>query len=65
MLHVITLGNHTFAAVKGSEGYEHMSFTLHEVFKEINTLIAAGKILVCDRLVELEFVLGSDYKVSC
>ena len=51
MLHVITLGNHTFAAVKGSEGYEHMFFTLHDVFKEINTLRAAGKILVCDQLI--------------
>ena len=49
--------------LKGSESYEHLSEGLHTLFKDINSLITAGEIVVRDRRIKLEFVLGSDYKV--
>ena len=57
------LGNHTFGIVKGSESYEYLSASLHSLFDDINSVIAEGVITVGDHQVELEFVLGSDYKV--
>lgn len=35
-----------------------------ELFKEVNELIAAKKVYINGREIELEFYLGGDYKVS-
>ena len=55
-------GNRTIGIVNGSEGYQTIKESFESLFKEINGLIATGKITVDDQDVETEFYLGGDYK---
>ena len=59
-----TIGNHTFAVIRGVEEYEMLAKGLQDVLNEVNYLINNPYLLVCDKLVELTFFLGSDYKVK-
>ena len=55
-------GNHTIAIVKGKENYETLQESFADVFNEINRLNSEKKIEVNDRVINLEFFLGGDYK---
>ena len=55
--------NHTVALVMGKEDHETLRESLANVISDVNKLIDAGKINVEGRDFELEFFLGSDYKV--
>ena len=55
-------GNHTFAAVKCSEGYESLKNALEPVLAEMNELIKEGEIVVDGVTVKLDIKLGSDMK---
>ena len=59
---IFFLGNHTFAAVKADEGFDMLCTTLREPI-EVNQLIGTSQIEVGDRVIELDFYLGGDYKV--
>ncbi len=56
-----TPGNHTFAAIKGSEGYELLRAGIGEALEEVNALVRVPVVVV--RGKALHVVLGSDYKV--
>ena len=49
--------------VQGSENYDLFADSLAGVFTEVNSLIVAKEVLVEEKMVQLHFVLGSDYKV--
>ena len=55
------LGNHTFAAVRGTESYSRLP-SLAVVLEEMNSLIANPYIDVESRQ-RLHILLGGDYKV--
>lgn len=55
-------GNHTIAVVKGKENYSTLQESFGDVFQEINKLNSEKKIKVNDRVINLEFFLGGDYK---
>ena len=55
-------GNHTIAVVKGKENYSTLLESFGDVFQEINKLNSEKKIKVNDRVINLEFFLGGDYK---
>ena len=57
------IGNHTFAAVKGTESYNLLAAAFAEVFDEVNRLIADPVASAGGREWNLTFKLGSDYKV--
>ena len=54
-------GNHTFAAIRGSESYSHLE-SLTVVLEDMNSLIADPYINVEGRR-KLRILLGGDYKV--
>lgn len=64
-LSLVTLGNHTFAAVGTGESYEALSTAFVDVFKEINEMIQSPTILVNGVQYDLDIYLGGDYKVIC
>ena len=55
-------GNHTFAAVKCSEGYDSLKDALEPVLAEMNELIKEGEIVVDGVTIKLDIKLGSDMK---
>ena len=57
-------GNHTFAAIKGSESYELLSNGLKPVIDDINLAISNPHITIDHRKWTLDFVLGADMKVG-
>ena len=61
--YVLLLGNHTFAAVKGSESYELLSSAFAPVFQELNEAIVNPCVEINGVHYELDLVFGSDYKV--
>lgn len=59
---MVAKGNHTIAVVKGKENYSTLQESFGDVFLEINKLNSEKKIKVNDRVINLEFFLGGDYK---
>ena len=59
---LMRLGNHTFAAVRGTESYSRLQ-SLAVVLEEMNSLIADPYIDVEGRRWQLHILLGGDYKV--
>ena len=59
---MVAKGNHTIAGVKGKENYSKLQESFGDVFQEINKLNSEKKIKVSDRVINLEFFLGGDYK---
>ena len=57
------VGNHTFAAVRALEDYDTLATSLNPVLDDINKLLGAKEVIVCERIVKLNFYLGGDYKV--
>ena len=57
-IHIIWLGNHTFAAIRGSESYRVLS-SLSTVLDDINSLIKTPTVDGYD----VDVLLGGDYKV--
>ena len=55
--------NHTFAAVRALEDYDTLATSLKPVLDDINKLLGAKEVIVCERIVKLNFYLGGDYKV--
>lgn len=55
-------GNHTIAVVKGKENCSTSQESFGDVFQEINKLNSEKKVKVNDRVINLEFFLGGDYK---
>ena len=55
---LLTIGNHTFAAIRGSESYSQLA-SLTSIISEINSLIDEP---VLDGK-QLKIVFGGDYKV--
>jgi len=55
-------GNHTIAVLKGKGNYKALQESFADVFNEINKLNSENKIEVNDRVINLEFFLGGDYK---
>lgn len=60
----IPTGNHTFAIVSGGESYILFKDGLDSVLEEINTLLEQNSVIVDGHVVELDFILGADYKVT-
>jgi hypothetical protein len=61
---IIIIGNHTFAVINGMERFELLEKGLKDTIAEVNTLIDERVVQVNDEIVELDFFLGGDYKVS-
>ncbi len=61
ILHQST-GNHTFAAIKGSEGYPLLS-SLKDILKEMNSLLHDPYISISGERLKLQILLGGDLKV--
>ena len=59
-----TTGNHTFAVVRAQESYETLQASMGEVLHNINNLIANPLISIDGSTYQLDFFLGSDYKVT-
>ena len=57
-------GNHTFAAVKGSESYVLLSEGLKPVMDDINLAVSKPHITIDSQEWTLDFVLGADMKVA-
>lgn len=57
------LGNHTFAAISGSEDYSLPKNGFAPLLANVNFLLANPVLEVNGHMVELFFVLGGDYKV--
>ena len=57
-------GNYTIAVVKASEDYGSLRVCLGNVIREVNSLITKGTLEVNGVEVDLEFLLGGDYKVQ-
>ena len=55
-------GNHTFAAVKGTESYSLLS-SMNEALEGINRLLVEPCIDVAGKRRELRIVIGGDLKV--
>ena len=55
-------GNHTFAAVKGTESYS-LLLSMNEVLEGINSLLVETCIDVAGKRWELHIVTGDDFKV--
>ena len=55
-------GNRTLGIVNGSESYHTIKESFQSLFREVNDLIATGKITVDGQEVKTEFYLGGDYK---
>ena len=55
-------GNHTLAVVKGKKNYKTLQESFADIFNEINRLNSEKKIEASDRVINLEFFLGGDYK---
>lgn len=55
-------GNRTIAIVSGKEDYATIKESFCDVINKINTLAAAGKLLVEGKDIHTEFFLGGDYK---
>ena len=60
----ICIGNHTFAAIAGTEDYTLLKHGLAPVLEEVNFLIDNPLLHFDEQSIELDFVLGGDYKVS-
>ena len=60
----VVIGNHTFAAVKSAEKYDHLKAALEPVLAELNELLRTKEIIIHGRPVSLEIVFGSDLKVG-
>ena len=58
------LGNHTIAIIKGKEEYQILKASLANVIRDVNATIKEGHIVVDGQKVNLEFLLGGDYKVN-
>ena len=56
-------GNHTFAAVKLNENYDHLKAAFDPVLMEMNEIIEQKEVLVHHQPVTLDIVFGSDLKV--
>lgn len=50
--------------VKGKEDHETLRESLANVIQDVNNLVKDGEINVDGQAVQLEFVLGGDYKVN-
>jgi len=61
---IATKGNHAIAVVKGKDNFKTLQESFTDVFNEINKLHvnSENKIEVNDRVINLEFFLGGDYK---
>ncbi len=53
----------TFAAIKGSEGYDLLRAGFGEVLEEVNAFVRVPEVVVRGKALQLDVVLGSDYKV--
>lgn len=62
--HMMHIGNHTFAALRGKESYELISSAFHDLIQEINDVIDKGEIHIGEAKYQLQFLLGGDYKVD-
>ena len=60
---LISIGNHTFAAVKGAENF-YLKKCFAPVWQELARIILNPTIIVGERVLELNFVFGADYKVK-
>lgn len=60
----ISIGNHTFAVIRGKEEYSLFKNGLEPVLDEINDLLRNKLVTVNGDMVELIFYLGGDYKVN-
>ena len=55
-------GNRTIGIVNGKEDYSTMKESFGDIISEVNKLVAAGKINVEGKNINVEFFLGGDYK---
>ena len=56
-------GNHTVAVIKGHESYDLLKTSCNDVFVYVNKLIDDGKISIDGKDIQVEILLGGDYKV--
>ena len=59
-----TAGNHTFAAVKGTESYSLLQTSLKDVWSDINSLLENPRIEICGRSQDLHIIIGEDLKAG-
>ena len=61
---ITSVGNHTFASVKGQEDYDFLKASFEPVWEEVGEVIAHPIIYIKEKQYSLDIVLGSDYKVQ-
>lgn len=54
-----TIGNHTYASVKGPEEYDFLKASFGPVWEEVGEIMSNPMVEIFD------IVFGSDYKVLC
>uniref|UniRef100_A0A1X7T8W8 Uncharacterized protein n=1 Tax=Amphimedon queenslandica TaxID=400682 RepID=A0A1X7T8W8_AMPQE len=55
--------NYTFAVIKGKESYHLMKEELAPVLVEVNQIIQRGYLIIKGKRIEINLLLGGDYKV--
>ena len=61
---ITSVGNHTFASVKGQEDYDFLKACFEPVWEEVGEVIAHPILYIREEQYSLDIVLGSDYKVQ-
>ena len=58
-----TIGNHTYASVKGPEDYDFLKASFEPVWEEVGEVISNPVVEIREHHYTLDIVFGSDYKV--
>ena len=56
-------GNHTVAVIKGHDNYDLLKTSCKDAFVYVNKFIFDGKVSIDGKDIQVEILLGSDYKV--
>ena len=56
-------GNHTVAVIKGHDNYDLLKTSCKDAFVYVNKFIVEGKVSIDGKDIQVEILLGGDYKV--